>query len=108
MSWNSTTDVMLVVYMKGNPVQLVAQRVRMGAAVAPSAPAGLAGAAQSASSIAWSWGNVADESGYELRDDANVSRGTTWPDVLTITETGLSENSLTSRHVHAFSDSIYS
>jgi hypothetical protein len=110
LSWNSATNAMLVVYRttNANTPPLVAQQVSMNAPVAPAVPTGFVGAVQSTSSIAWSWGNVANESGYDVHDDSHLSKGITWPDVLSFTETGLSENAATSRHVHSFSDAVYS
>jgi titin len=69
--------------------------------VPPPAPAGFAGTALSPSSIQWTWGNVAGETGFEVHDDAHAVVGTVGADVLTFTETGLGENVLYSRHVHA-------
>lgn len=75
-------------------------------AVAPAAPAGFAGTAESLTSIKWTWGDVWDETSYELRDGSNVTiPPALGADILTVTETGLLENSSYVRRIHAINGS---
>jgi fibronectin type 3 domain-containing protein len=66
----------------------------------PAAPV-LSATALSTSSIRWSWNNVNAESGYQLHDAAHNVIGTTEKDFLFFDETGLTENTTYTRHVHA-------
>jgi titin len=71
------------------------------AAAAPGAPTGLAGQARSTSSIAWSWTGDLGATGYVLHDDAHNVIATISTNVTYVLETGLAENTVASRHVHA-------
>lgn len=64
------------------------------------APANLAGVALSMTSIQWTWSDVEGENGYRLHDDAHATLASTGADVVTATESGLTENTSYSRHVH--------
>ena len=70
-------------------------------AAPPQAPTGLQGAVQSTTSILWSWTDVPGETGFVVHDDAHNVKGTVGAGVTTFLETGLSENTSNSRHVHA-------
>jgi hypothetical protein len=71
--------------------------------VAPAMPPGFTGAVQSATSILWSWGDVANESGFKLIDppNANAVKATLGPSILSYLETGLGENASISRALQA-------
>jgi hypothetical protein len=71
------------------------------AAAPPTAPTGLTGAAQSTTSIQWVWQDVPGETGFVLHDDNHVVKGTIGPGLTSFLETGLTENTSISRHVHA-------
>src|SRR5687767_15189549 len=68
---------------------------------APPTPTGFNGTTLSPTSITWTWSNVAGEVGYEIHDAAHAVLGTTWQDLVSWTETGLTENTAYARHVHA-------
>lgn len=68
---------------------------------AGSGPAGFAGTALSTGSILWSWNDVTGETGFVVHDDLHNPVGSVGQGVTTFTETGLAENTLASRHVHA-------
>lgn len=98
LAWNPTTNEMLVAYFQNiSPYQLWALRYSMNSV---AAPASFTGTVQSDSSILWSWGNVTGESGFNLHDPLHVLKGYTNADVLSFTESGLTENTLITRHVH--------
>lgn len=73
-------------------------------AAVPPTPTNFNGTAVSSTSITWTWDDVAGESGYEVHDDAHNVKGTVGANVTSFTETGLTENTLVSRHVHAMNN----
>lgn len=68
---------------------------------APAAPGGLAGTGQSTTTLLWSWTDVGEEDSYALHDAAHVEKGTSAQGLTAILESGLTENTLYARHVHA-------
>jgi fibronectin type 3 domain-containing protein len=67
----------------------------------PAAPPGFTGTALGPSQIHWAWEDVPGASGFVVHDDAHQVIGTVLAGVLAFDESGLTENTRTSRHVHA-------
>ncbi len=70
----------------------------------PAQPSNFIGTVESASSILWSWSDVAGEDGYCLNDDSQNLKGLTGADVTASLESGLSANTQYTRHVHAYNN----
>lgn len=67
----------------------------------PPAPTGLTGMAQSPFSIQWYWNTFTGADGFTLHDALHVEKGTAGGTELSVLETGLTENNLVTRHLHA-------
>jgi fibronectin type 3 domain-containing protein len=71
-------------------------------------PAGFQGAAQSVSSILWSWSETSGEAGFVVRNDADGTVGTVGTGILNFAEPGLLENTSYRRHVVAAAGTLFS
>lgn len=96
----STAGTVMVVW----DADIIAQSVS-GVGVAPTAPSGFSGAAQSSSSILWSWtDNANNETGFRLINSSNNSVMATvaTANTASYSETGLSPNTAYMRTVAAY------
>lgn len=71
-------------------------------AIPSAAPSGLAGTGSASGSISWTWSPVSGASSYSLHDNGHLVKGTAAASPAPfILESGIAENALTPRHVHA-------
>jgi hypothetical protein len=100
----NTTYTYRITFQNGDAVASSVSPTQSVATSVPAvAPTGLAGAAQSTTSIQWSWNEIIGETGYNVYDTSNALKGSTSANIHTWLEsTGLAENGNYTRYVKAF------
>lgn len=90
-------------FQNGNGIAAGYSPAQIVVTSAPTAPTGFAGAGHSTSSIQWTWNPQVGETAYLVHTPAEavVTNGNVAANVTTCIETGLSENTSYTRHVHA-------